>query len=665
MGKKSVRELILRAKDKGTAQVSRNLQGLKNDTRDLKLGWSQAGKAGKVALGAVAVATAAAGAATVGAGAMIIKTGAQVETYRIKLNTVLRDQEKANKLFNELVAFAAETPFELPGLIEAAIQLESFGHDAMELLPVVGDTAAAMGADITDAAMAYTQGVTGEMEMLKRFTITGAQLKDVVGDFNRGTVEGMEKAAHAIETLMRQRFSGGMEEMAKSWTGTLSMFSDKWFVLKQTIAEGGVFDTVKADLQDVLKFVDDFAAAGGIDAIAIGFNNAFDTIHDYFFGGLNTDFDSLGLDIAVLGVELELWATKAVFNAEKVRRAVTFKGFGGLSEELKIMQGEIGALEIMLDSLKGTRQPTSIIEAQRIFAMLERKGYADLMGGGEQDEKETEDKARALGQKAGAAFTQGLKGREGEGVRAFGPATLAGFIEGWHELSTAARQHYFENVETQHDAHVEQWIEDEQYKAQFTISQQEMAADHQRRIFSELGRYQAIYVKRGMHLGRALNSMLIRGAVEVGKAQINQMARTSKIEAALNAAKALSAAASFNFASAAKYAMAAVKFGAISGAAGLATAYLDNYADDREQALIGGRLDEGGVDSFEAGAATGRGRRFRGTASTVRTGNITNNYYININQNVGGDYIAGLATDEDILNTIQNGLNEGAVVVPG
>jgi hypothetical protein len=683
VAKKTTRELLLKAKDSGVTGVKKNVSGLRSEVGQLEFGWGTAGKAAGLAMAATTVAVAAGGAAVGAFGKSIIDTGAQVEIYRIKLRTVIRDQEKADKLFRELITFAATTPFELPGIIEAAIQLESFGHDAMELLPVIGDTAAAMGADIYDAALAYTQGVTGEMEMLKRFTITGAQLTEEVGKFNRGTVEGMDKAAAAIETLMRRRFGGGMEEMRKSWDGTLSMFADHWFVLKQKIAEGGVFDTAKGDLREILQLVDDFAGRGGVDAIAIGLNNAFGTIHKQFFGGMFDDMNNLQFNAALLAGQIEHSVLRVVTEIVTAYDAMilTFKtGPAVLAEVARVAAKDIGApspLWSLFSDAEARKAHTTDLRAR-----IEEIGYAmdnirkhAAAGTDPSPEalrilnvpQELLRKAKEYdfvgpmlpvmeeaGAVAGAAFVDAFTQTLGDVSpwEAFtGPPTPEEhlFAQQFDELALweADLGSYYE------------WKADQDWKsAEFEISSREVAVQSQRRMFDELSRYHAIFVKKGMHVGRALNSMLIRGSVEVGKAGIEQLVRQSKIEAAFNTAKAISAAASFNFASAAKYAAAAAKHGLISGAGGLASAYLDNYADEREQALIGGTE---GTATFDTMGESGRGRRHRGTASTVRTGNQVNNYYISVNQNVGGDYVAGMTTEEDITNTVIQALDERTV----
>jgi hypothetical protein len=673
MAKKAVRELLLKAKDQGVRGVQKNVRGLGSDVNKMKLGWGAAGKAAAVAGTAMVVATTAASAGVVALGGSFIKTGAQVEEYRIKLRTVMRDQEKADKLFRDLIKFAATTPFELPGIIEAAIQLESFGHDAMELLPIIGDTAAAMTKDIHETAMAFTQGVTGEMEMLKQLTITGAQLNERVGKINRGTVEGMERAAEGITLLMRERFSGGMEDMAKAWKGTISMFSDQWFNFKKTMAEGGFFDTVKGDLQDVLKLVNRFSEEGGVDAIAVGFNNAFDLIHKTFFAPMIDDLDDLEINTVVVAATVEKAFLQVALTIQNVldTASLTIKTFPALFKTIDPRFGVPGAFVPLLAESDAQVAKLAVMRA-RIDEL--NKALTDLRDPGKVFPLEALSPLETLGVESPGLTTKrtdAVKGAATTDAKTYaetfnktlakdfvGPTesifTLGNIPEilGSMELLDAEAQDY-------HAARIDREIE----YSEFYISTLEIGAERTREMYGHMLRYQEIFTRKGMNLGRAMNAMLIRGAGEVAKVSIAALTRKAKIEALSYAADALALLAQGNIAGAATMAAAAAKKGAIVGAGALAAGLIEREVVAREQALTE-RIDtmpwdQGGRGDVAGGART----RSRGSASTIRTGNQVNNFYIQISNNVAGDYniSEGELTDADQIQAL---FNEGLVQIP-
>jgi len=359
MAKRTVRDLILRIKDQGVASTTRQVDGLVGKTNKLGPAWAKAGQIGVGAMVATGVAVTAAAAATAAGMASIIGTGAEVETYKVQLNTVMRDTAKATQLLKDLKLFGKQTPFELPGLIEASIQLESFGFNSAFVMEAVGDGAAAMNKDIMQAAMAVTQGMLGEMEMLKQFTITSADITKKLGhDINRKTIEGQRETGEAILAVFREKFGGGMEEMSKTWGGIMSNLRDAFWNLKADLAAGGVFETVKADLRVILDWVNEFTEAGGIEQIVTGFNRGFDQIHDIFFEPMFDNFGEMDVTIDTLGTKIELMmlqmagvglAIKPIIEFSKVQWQLT----GGL---LKGGQGDIEGAKDLIRVLMRARR---------------------------------------------------------------------------------------------------------------------------------------------------------------------------------------------------------------------------------------------------------------------------------------------------------------------
>ena len=109
--------------------------------------------------------------AAVGAAGFIIKTGASFEQLRIQLKTLTGSSEKAEKAFAWVSHFAKTTPYELENVATAFSRLKAYGMDATKFLPVLGDTASAMGKDIMQAVEMFADAATGEFERLKEFGI--------------------------------------------------------------------------------------------------------------------------------------------------------------------------------------------------------------------------------------------------------------------------------------------------------------------------------------------------------------------------------------------------------------------------------------------------------------------------------------------------------------
>ena len=87
-------------------------------------------------------------AALAGLGAVAVRSAAQMEQTEKAFTTLLKSADLAKDFSAELERFAAATPFELPGLLNASKRLLAFGFSAQQVIPIltaIGDSAAALG----------------------------------------------------------------------------------------------------------------------------------------------------------------------------------------------------------------------------------------------------------------------------------------------------------------------------------------------------------------------------------------------------------------------------------------------------------------------------------------------------------------------------------------
>lgn len=96
------------------------------------------------ALGAMALAIGAVGVAAV-------KMSSDFAASKTAFTTLLGSTDKAEKMLNDLAVFAADTPFELPGLIKASQRLMAFqfacgrGHNTEWIMSAVGNAVLLVG----------------------------------------------------------------------------------------------------------------------------------------------------------------------------------------------------------------------------------------------------------------------------------------------------------------------------------------------------------------------------------------------------------------------------------------------------------------------------------------------------------------------------------------
>lgn len=93
-------------------------------------------------------------------GAKAISSASNFETLGIQLEILTGSAEKGKQLFQELATFSAQTPFELPDIVQATRTLLGSNialKDVVTTTKMLGDVSAGSGADIKSLAVVYGQ----------------------------------------------------------------------------------------------------------------------------------------------------------------------------------------------------------------------------------------------------------------------------------------------------------------------------------------------------------------------------------------------------------------------------------------------------------------------------------------------------------------------------
>ena len=195
-------------------------------------------------------------------GALVIRSlvnvGSQVENLGVRFAFLFKGMEEGNKAFNNLIDFAARVPFSLEEISAASGNLAVVSKDAEELskiLEVTGNVATVTGLDF---AMTATQ--------IQRSFAGGIAAADVFREKGVRALLGFEAGAKATAKETKDRFfevfgpdgefGKAMDVMAVTFTGTLSMLSDKLFKFKLETNRAGFFDFIKnglAELNDIIE----------------------------------------------------------------------------------------------------------------------------------------------------------------------------------------------------------------------------------------------------------------------------------------------------------------------------------------------------------------------------------------------------------------------------
>jgi phage-related protein len=250
---------------RGIREANRNTNSFRDSMRGAAT--SADGLIGK--LGALAVAL---GGIAVGKKAFdwLIGSNADMEQYQNTLTVVLGSAEEATRTLAWANKFAAQTPFEIPQVVEATTKMAAYGISAEKTLGVVGDMASVMGKDLMQAVEAVADAQTGEVERLKEFGITKGMIQDQAKALgtnpidSKGSITDMTAFNAALFALMEKRFKGGMAMQATSYKGMLSNASDFVATLGRNLGKP-LFDRAKKNLANYLEFLNKLQENGAID----------------------------------------------------------------------------------------------------------------------------------------------------------------------------------------------------------------------------------------------------------------------------------------------------------------------------------------------------------------------------------------------------------------
>src|SRR5690349_3389852 len=124
-----------------TANISsfeRGIQGAIRATQQFRTDFVQAARDIDTAATRI---TAAVGALSIGVTAAVVKTGVSFDDLKqrslIAFETMLGSGEKAQKFFDDLAKFAANTPFELKGLLKNTQTMMGMGFEAEQIIPLL------------------------------------------------------------------------------------------------------------------------------------------------------------------------------------------------------------------------------------------------------------------------------------------------------------------------------------------------------------------------------------------------------------------------------------------------------------------------------------------------------------------------------------------------
>lgn len=203
-----------------------------------------------------------------------VQAAAQMRQYEIAFQTMLKSVEAGTQMLRDLQQFAAETPFDVPGVVSAGQQLMAFGFKAEEIIPMLtnlGDAASGLGLGTEGVSrLAYALGqmqTSGKLNAQDMMQLTSAGISawDMLAQAAGKTVAEMKDLCSkgaidskaAVQTIvagMNDQFGGMMAKTSDEVAGLLANIEE---TAGNTSAAVGKYLTEAFNIKGILKDVSD------------------------------------------------------------------------------------------------------------------------------------------------------------------------------------------------------------------------------------------------------------------------------------------------------------------------------------------------------------------------------------------------------------------------
>ena len=189
----------------------------------------------------------------------LVNTGKELENLRVRLKFLLKDTNEGAKAFDNMVKFASKVPFSLEEIQSGSGILATVtdnANDLQKMLEITGNVAAVTGLDFRTTAEQIQRSFSAGIGAADLFREKG--VRNMLG-FQAGATVSIEATVQRFEEVFGKggRFGKATDDLAETFTGTLSMIGDKVFSFKKTILEAGLFESLKKEFGALDKFLEE------------------------------------------------------------------------------------------------------------------------------------------------------------------------------------------------------------------------------------------------------------------------------------------------------------------------------------------------------------------------------------------------------------------------
>ena len=277
----------------------------------------------------------------------LIRTGSEVEQLGIRFKFLFNSVSEGNKAFDTLIGFAAKVPFSLEEIAGSSGNLAVVTKDAKELesvLRITGNVAAVTALHFRQTAEQIQRSFAGGIAAADVFRERG--VRALLG-FKAGATVTAEDTRKKFEEVFGEngKFGKATEVLATTFTGTLSMLSDKLFKFQLETNRAGFFDFIKNALVVINRSIEENSAT--LNKFSARVSEALINFTKQALMGVARLLDSLQIVFKIIGA-----------------------GIGGLMDVIKALPAGIRELGIIGFLMLGTRGKILVAAISAVIKML-------------------------------------------------------------------------------------------------------------------------------------------------------------------------------------------------------------------------------------------------------------------------------------------------------
>ena len=199
----------------------------------------------------------------------VMDTGSMFENYKVTLNALYGDAQKASDELSKMFKFAVTSPVDMEDVMPYIVKLKTLGLEAFDAVSNKAQTTTQnMISWVTDF-MSVASGMGASADRISRAVINFLNpentrslmmMRNIFGDIESLITQQGDTLANTVEGRVQNLTSiltslganGITESMMGKWSTMISNMKDVFMQFWLGIADGGAFDSVERSLQEII-----------------------------------------------------------------------------------------------------------------------------------------------------------------------------------------------------------------------------------------------------------------------------------------------------------------------------------------------------------------------------------------------------------------------------